>query len=135
MILRDLQLHDPLALCVTAASAAGAVWSGVSEAALTVFGLPLPVVLAAFTGAFGARALRPSLGLPRTLLVGLAWSAVGLFSVPLTLQLLGWPERVAGGAALLIAGGLQLLMPTLLERGPLWVAAWIERFIGAGGKP
>lgn len=123
---------------VAAAGGLGAYFSGAQEVVLQVFGVPLPVVLAAATGAFGARSFLEPVGFWRALSASLMWTAVGAFCTALGLWLFGlWigrevPTTATAGVALFIAAGLELLVPVVLPvirlRVPGLVNSFFDRF-------
>lgn len=125
---------------VAAASAAGAWLSIVKAWVLELFGVPLPVVLAAATGAFGARSFLPSGGLWRAFSGSLAWTFIGAFgadgiravSASFGVEL---PPAGAPFAALALAGlGQLLLTKGLIEKARAAVGKRVETWGNKGGE-
>lgn len=104
---------DPVtqkAIIATAAASGGAAWwTAAKEIALELFGVPLPVVLAAATGAFGALSFVSATSYPRTLGMGTLWTFAGTYGAQLALWLVGWwakaevPAVALPGVAILLA--------------------------------
>lgn len=94
-----------------------------SDAALQLFGVPLPVLLAALTGACGARAFLPACGFWQAVAVNAFWTLAGTFLPQLVLWVASsWissapPPGVMAGAALLIAAFGQRVGPIVWESG------------------
>lgn len=101
--------------------------------ALELFGVPLPVVLAAATGAFAARTFLQPTTYVRALGAGFVWTLIGVFGSSLVLSLLaGWtgkeiPAPALAGAALALALGGQLFWPVIVSRAPSALERLIER--------
>lgn len=130
---------DPLtakAVSAVLATASGATWwttfwAGASEAVFAVFGVPMPVVLAAALGGYGARTFLASGGLWRTLVVGGGWTAVGAFAAALA----GWKLEIPADkglafVALVIAAGAQVAWPIVIKEAPVTARAFIEKWLG-----
>ncbi len=107
------------AVMATAAASGGvAWWATAKEIALELFGVPLPVVLAAATGAFGALSFVSATSYMRTLGTGALWTVIGTYGAQLALSLVSAysgaqipPAALAGAAILVAAGG-----PVLVTR-------------------
>jgi hypothetical protein len=112
-----------IAAAASSASAAGSWASFASEATLQMFGVPIGVVLAAMTGAFGARVFMPNESLPRVVVSTMLWTCSGAFLPQLALWMMGiWltkdpPHGAMAGAALIIAFGGQRVVPILWGEG------------------
>lgn len=91
-----------------AASGLGAVWAFAGQAAEVVFGLPIQVVLACLASSAAARTYVGSIGVVRTTLMIAAYAALGAWTVPLVIHLLGFPASVQAGVGVLISGGAQV---------------------------
>lgn len=131
----DLAAQKTLAASVTAASGAGGAWAWLSEAALTVLGVPLPVVLFAAFGAFGAGTFQPAKGLRPALLGGLGWMVVGIATAQLAAFYFGeverpFPEKLLAPLALVIAGGLRLALPVVIKKRAEMIDRAANRYIG-----
>ena len=84
-------------------SAAGAVATGLTDVALQILGVPLPVVLAAAAGAFIARSYAERASFGRAFVMVVAWTVAGCALAPLAQAVF------AAGAAKF---GLELTLPT-----------------------
>lgn len=122
-----------------AAAGIAAILGAVKGIALDLFGVPLPVILAAATAAFAARSFLPPTSYPKALVAGMVWTLVAVFLSNLAIALAGlWldkelPAAALAGVALLIAGLGQLLWPVLREKLPMLLAHQLDRF--GGGSP
>lgn len=123
----------------TAATASGAavLISTAQEVASAVFGVPLPVVLAAAIGAFGAQSLMPKTSYMGALVVCIFWTLIGTACAQLALWIVTFwiskemPPGAMTGAALLVAGGGRFLLThDILER----VRAALGRLVDNIGK-
>lgn len=103
-------------IATAAASGVTAWWAAAKEIALELFGVPLPVVLAAATGAFGALSFVSATTYLRTLGVGAFWTVAASFGAQLALSLIGaWagitiPTGALAGAAILVAAAGPVLV-------------------------
>lgn len=129
---------DALTAAITGAAAGiAAVLGAVKGIALELFGVPLPVILAAATAAFAARSFLPPTSYPRALVAGMVWTLVAVFLSNLAIAVAGiWldkelPAAALAGVALLIAGLGQLLWPVLREKLPPLLARYLD---GLGGS-
>lgn len=106
-----------------AVSAAGTWLTAAADVALQVFGVPLPVVMAALTGALGARVFLPPVSFWRAAAMAAFWTLAGAFGAQLVLWLASrWlegapPAGALAGIALLTAGMGQRVAPILWESG------------------
>lgn len=124
----------------TVAAASGvAAWATVAaDVALAIFGVPLPVVLAAATGAAGARTFVPHVSYARAVIEGLLWGAVGVFTAQFALWIVSLfsstiPTGALSGAALLVSAGGQIFVtPEFIEA---MRAAIRRRIDGIGRQP
>lgn len=102
-----------------AASGVGAWLAHATEIAVGLFGVPLPVVLAAAMAAYGVRSIMHSTSYPQAVFVGGMWAGIGVFGAQLALWVLGAKLGVAvapealPGLAMTIAGAGQYFSPTL----------------------
>lgn len=131
----DVATQKTLASTVTAASGAGGAWAWLSEAALSVLGVPLPVVLFAAFGAFGAGTFLPPKGLRSTVLSALGWMVLGICAAQLLAEYLGeadkpFPEKLLAPLALLVSGGLRLLLPVAIKKRAELLDRAANRYIG-----
>lgn len=100
----------------SAAAAVGAWWTMATDVASAVFGVPIQVVLAAFTGAFAARSLKTGTTYMKALGSGIVWAVVGIFSCQIAIWIMTKaigeppPTGAAAGAALLVSAGGQLIV-------------------------
>ncbi len=125
---------------MAAGSAAGAALAFVKEWAAELFGVSLPVLLAAETGAFGARSFMPPVGIVRAFVGAQAWAFIGAFGADGLRALVAGATgfTLPGGtmplAALLIAGGLQLLLTAeLIAKARAAVGRRIDSLWNKGG--
>jgi hypothetical protein len=109
--------------CAAAASAAGTWLSVAAEVALQIFGVPLPVVLAALTGAFGARVFLPPGPFWRASATTVMWTFAGAFLAQLVLWIAAkWiegapPAGALAGLALVAAFIGQRVAPIVWDKG------------------
>jgi len=116
--------------CGSLASAGAAVWCGMSAAADALFGVPLQVLFAAAAGAFGAMTYLGQMGLLKLIAASVFYTAIGAFTVPLAMHLLGAPHAAAAGVALLISGGLPFAMPVVRQRLPELIGKLFDKLTG-----
>lgn len=93
---------------VSAVTGAGTIWATLRDIALELFGVPLPVVLACATAAFGALSLRSSTSYGGTLWAGTVWTAIGTWGAQFALSLIGGWMGVAIPHAAIAGGGMAL---------------------------
>ena len=126
-------------VAITAASTgAAAWWTTAKDIALELFGVPLPVVLAAATGAFGALSFVSATTYTRTLGIGALWTMLGTYGAQLALALIGaWagvtiPTGALAGAAILVSAA----GPVMVTQGNVdKLRAALGRFLdNLGGK-
>lgn len=109
--------------CAAASAGAGAWLAMASQAALELFGVPLPVVLAALTGACGARVFLEPTTFWRAVSASLFWTIAGSIGAQLVLWLVGlWaggtaPGGVLAGVALASAALGQRVAPIIWQSG------------------
>lgn len=115
---------EPLHAACAAGSAAVATWLSVAaDVALQLFGVPLPVVLAALTGALGARVFVPPVPFWRAVVMSVFWTCAGAFGAQLAMWLAAmWvsgtpPAGALGGLALVTSALGQRVAPILWENG------------------
>jgi hypothetical protein len=131
-------VNDPVSAkaasaAIAAASGGAAWWTTATQIASTLFGIPLPAVLMAALGAFGARTFVASAGLIATLRAGGLWTAIGCGLAPIIGWVLGVPEKFIGGLCLASSALLQLAWPILVKNAGTWVERFVGRFTGGGG--
>lgn len=111
----DQAVQNAVAATATVSGVA-AWWATATEVASAVFGVPLQVVLAAFTGAFAARSLKTGTTYMKALGSGIIWAIIGIFSCQIAIWLMTKaigeppPTGAAAGAALIVAAGGQLFV-------------------------
>lgn len=116
-------LVQPVSACVAAVSGIGTWMSMASEAAMQLFGVPLPVVLAALTGACGARVFLEPTTFWRALGASVFWTLAGAFGTQLMLWIAAqWltgtpPAGVQAGVALVTAALGQRVAPIVWDKG------------------
>lgn len=139
-------LSQPLSACAALASGVGTWMALVSEAALQLFGVPLPVVLAALTGACGARVFLPPVPFLHAALSSVFWTATGTFLPQLllwvagSLMTAGAPAGVVAGIALMTAALGQRVAPIVWEKGGAALerkldGLWPKKSDNNGGQP
>lgn len=106
-----------VAVGVTAGTTGYAAWLVTAkEIASEFFGVPLPVLLAAATGAFGALSFVSATTYLRTLGIGIVWTLAGTFSAQLALWAIGAafstqvPTGALAGAAILVSAAGPVLV-------------------------
>lgn len=129
--MRLVEIPHAFSAAVSACSAAGTWLALVKDWVLQLFGVPLPVFLAAAAGAFAARTFMPATGLWRTLGGGLLWTLIGTFGADGVRQIVS--SSTSGGGtplmALLIAGFGQILFtPEIIQKVRDAVARRIDAF-------
>jgi hypothetical protein len=124
------------AAAVAAGSGAATVLSMVGEVALQILGVPLPVVLAAGTGAWIARSYTPAANL-LTALVGTAgWTLAGCFTAPFAQWIVKsfsgseMPTNALAGIALCVSLVLPMVVPIVRQKLPEVIGARLDRWKG-----
>lgn len=124
----SLEAQSSAAAAVATGSGVGAVLSAIGEVTVAILGVPLPVVLAASTGAWIARSYAPAANFVPALLATLGWTIAGCVLAPLGKALvkhyvpgLDLPTNALAGLALVVAGGLPILLPSLIEKARGWL--------------
>lgn len=111
------------AACAAGASAIGTAICTAADIAMQIFGVPLQVVLAALTGALGARVFLPPQPFWRAVVISLFWTFAGAFGAQLVLWFVGWwtssppPAGALAGIALAVAAAGQRVAPILWDKG------------------
>jgi hypothetical protein len=109
--------------CAAALGGVGAYVSLASDAAMQLFGVPLPVLLASLTGACGARVFLPPSPFWRAASSSFFWTFFGVFVPNLVLWIASqWvaaapPAGAVAGVALVTAALGQRVVPILWEKG------------------
>jgi uncharacterized membrane protein YeaQ/YmgE (transglycosylase-associated protein family) len=131
--------HSLGSACAAAASAA-ATWLAVAaEAALQLFGVPLPVVLAALTGACGARVFLPPTSFARAAGQSLFWTIAGAIGAQFGLWLVEHfldgkpPGSALAFVALVMAALGQRVAPILWVEGGAAFERWLRQWGGTKG--
>ncbi len=123
-------------VAVSGVSAAGAVITTLRDVAMDVMGVPLPVVLAAIAGAFGARSYLAPVGFVRGVSGSMLWALIACGCAPLAQTIIaamsGWqlPTTALSGVAVLIAAGGQIAAPVVAEELPHLVRRCFAKFGG-----
>lgn len=115
-------LQSAGAACAAGASALSTAICAAADVAMQVFGVPLPVVLAALTGACAARIFLPPAPFWRAFWMCAVWTAAGAFGVQLVLWVVSsWigapPNGVLAGLAMLTSFLGQRVVPIVWEDG------------------
>lgn len=129
-LLKDLSSADAANCAGAAASAAGTFWSLLGDAALQLLGVPLPVVLAAVTGAFLARTYQAAAPLAHAIAGSVSWMVGACALAPLCQPL---AEKYAG--VVLPAGALAGVAFAIAIAGPFGLQFGIGYVRGRFGPP
>jgi hypothetical protein len=118
-LLEDLSGQDAVNCAGAAVSAAGTFWSLIGDVAVQLLGVPLPVALAAATGAFLARTYQDAQPILRALSGSFCWVVGGCALAPLAGPV---AEKYAGvtlpaGALAGMAFAIALTGPFVLVHG------------------
>lgn len=122
---------------VSAVSGAGSLLATAKAWALELLGVPLPTLLAAAAGAFGARMLMPEAKFWQALAATIFWTLAGGWCAELGRWGLGrWleadpPTAALSGIALIIAALGQRVAPIVWDNGGKALARWFDG-IGKG---
>jgi hypothetical protein len=130
----DLATQKTLAAVTAAASGSGAVLATVKGWVLELFGVPLPVFLAAAAGAFGARVFLPEAPFWRALALSTFWTlAAGWLAELVRWGLARWlageaemPTGALAGIALIVAAMGPRLAPVVMDKGTAAVGRWLD---------
>ena len=101
---------------LAAGAASGAVTGVASAWAIAIFGAPLAVVFAAFSGAMVSLTFLGPATLCRMLAVVLSGTVAGGYMSAFVAEWLGMSKAAMGGIAFSIGGGLQWAIPAMIER-------------------
>lgn len=113
------------------------IFEGISSAFL---GVPLPVVLAATTGAWFARSIAPTTNFFSAFFRTVGWTIVGCALAPLAnagvkhFFNVDLPTAAHAGLALILSGGLPMVLPVIQQKLPEIVGSWLDKFKGSKGK-
>lgn len=129
------------AVVATAAASGGmAWWTAAKEIALELFGVPLPVVLACATAAFGALSFHSNMTYRKTVWAGVVWTMLGAWGARTALSLIGgWAgveipvAALAGGGIALSGAGALLVTSELVVKVRTAVGRWVDG-IGKGSQ-
>lgn len=94
----------------------GAAAGAASSWAMVIFGVPLAVVFAAFSGAMVSLSFIGQATLARMLVIVLSGTAAGAYTSALVSEWWGFTPSAMGGAAFVVGGALQWAVPTILAR-------------------
>lgn len=117
----------------TAIGLAATIWAGLSAAADALFGVPLSVVFAAATASFGALTYLGQVSTGRLIAASFFYTAIGAFTVPLAMHLMGAPQQASAGVGAVISGALPFMMPKIRERLPQVIDFLFDKLTGRGG--
>lgn len=127
------------ALAIAGAGGVAALIAAFTEVALQLFGVPLPVVLAAMTGACIARSYTPAQNFFGALMATIGWTIVGCALAPIVQAMvkkvagLELPTNALAGVALIVSAGVPLLIPILKEKVPEIVRSRLDQLKGPKG--
>lgn len=116
-------LVTPVSACVAAASGLGAYFTLAQDAVLQLFGVPLPVMLAALTGACGARVFLPPSPFWTAAVSSIFWTLAGAFLPQMVIWVASqWikaapPAGVIAGVALMVSALGQRVAPIVWTKG------------------
>lgn len=116
-------LDSGVAACAAAGSALTTGICIAADVAVQLFGVPLQVVLAALTGALGARVFLPPVSFWRAVTIAVFWTFAGALGAQLALWVASlWlsgapPPGVLAGLALGVAAAGQRVAPILWDSG------------------
>lgn len=127
------EAHSQL-IAATAATAGGvgSFLAGLAEVAQQLFGVPLPVLLAAMTGACGVRVFLPPAGFWLAFSSSVFWTFTGAFSAQFVLWLTGKylegspPSGALAFMALLTSAFGQRIAPIIWVKGGAWLERWFD---------
>jgi hypothetical protein len=118
---------------ISAVSGVASGWSAAKEIALEIFGVPMPVVLACATAAFGALSFHSGMTYCRTLWAGTVWTMLGSWCAQFSLSLIGgWvgveiPIAALAGAGIAAAGaGALFVTKSNVNKARAAVGRWID---------
>lgn len=106
------------------------------DVSAALFGVPLPVVLAAMTGAWFARSLAPAAGFFSALGATAGWTVAGCVLAPVVQFAVKYftktelPNAAFAGVALIVSGGLPMILPVVRTKLPEIVGSWLDRLKG-----
>lgn len=122
-------------------SGVAAWWTTAKEIALELFGVPMQVVLACATAAFGALSFQSETTYLKTMRAGVVWTGVGTYGAQLGLSVIGSylgvevPTGALAGAGMVVAGGGALFVTKdNVTKARAAVGRWIEGLWSAGRK-
>lgn len=101
---------------LAAGAASGAAAGVASTWSVAIFGVPLAVVFAAFSGAMVSLSFLGSATLARMLVIVLSGTAAGAYMSAFVAEWWGMSQAAMGGAAFAVGGALQWAVPVIIER-------------------
>jgi len=104
----------------SAGAVSGAAAGAASSWAMLIFGVPLAVVFAAFSGAMVSLTFMPASTAPRTLAIVASGTLAGAYMAAFAAEWLHLTPAAMGGAAFLVGGTLQWAVPVLIEQVGRW---------------
>lgn len=125
------------AAMTASATGAAAIVSMIGEVTSALFGVPLPVVLAAVTGAFIARSYTPASNFFAAIMATIGWTFAGCSLAPLATAIgdhylsFKMPTNALAGLAFVVSVGLPILFPILVEKGKEIVRSHLDKLKGA----
>lgn len=128
--LSEVTAPQVVAGCGALASAGATIWCGMTAAAEALFGVPLQVVFAAATASFGALTYLGQMGIGKLIAASIFYTAIGSFTVPLAMHLLGAPDKASAGVALVISGALPFCMPMIRQKLPELIGRLFDKLTG-----
>jgi hypothetical protein len=135
----DIATQKAIAGATAAVTGSGAVLATVKGWLLELFGVPLPVFLAAAAGAFGARVFLPEAPFWRALGLTTFWTFAGSWLAELVRWgLASWlsgemPAGALAGIALLVSAMGPRLAPVVMEKGEAAVGRVLDSIRKGGG--
>ncbi len=120
-IAADPVIQSTAVAATAAVTGLGAWLAHATEIAAALFGVPLPVVLAAAMAAYGVRSVMHSTGYLQAVCVGGMWTGIGVFGAQLALWVLATYLKVEvapaalPGLAMVLAGAGQYFSKDLTE--------------------
>lgn len=99
-----------------AGAASGAAASTASSWSLAIFGAPLAVFFAAFSGALVSLSFMPVESLRRAAIILGSGTLAGVYTSALVAEWLHFTSAAMGGCAFLVGGALQWAVPEFIDR-------------------
>ena len=112
----DMIDHMTRIATLAAGAASGAAAGVASTWSVAIFGVPLAVVFAAFSGALVSLSFLSPATLSRMLVIVMSGTAAGAYLSALVAEWWGLSPGAMGGAAFMVGGALQWAVPAIIER-------------------